>query len=60
MRAGLKLEGRAIATPESERPAQVPSVAEAANPRSYLPVEYDRVQGLGTVVPAQLRKDGIM
>ena len=30
-----------------------PSAAEAANPRLYLPAEYDRVQGLGTVVPTQ-------
>jgi len=32
-----------------------PSAAEAANLRLYLPVEYDRVQGLGTVVPTQSR-----
>jgi hypothetical protein len=42
-RAGLELEGGAIATPESERPARVPSVAEAANSRSLLPVHYDRI-----------------
>jgi hypothetical protein len=30
-----------------------PRAAEAANPRLYLPAEYDRVQGLGTVVPTQ-------
>jgi hypothetical protein len=37
-RPGLELEGGAIATPESERPGQVPSATEAANSRSYVPV----------------------
>jgi hypothetical protein len=42
-RAGLELEGGAIAKPESERPARVPSAAKAANSRSLLPVHYDRI-----------------
>jgi hypothetical protein len=46
-RAGLELDCvtdcGAIATPERERRARVPSVAEAVNSRSLLPVNYDQI-----------------